>query len=215
MMPLMKLLDDPLLAARLVSVGAGAITMVGLFLLGSEIFKNKRIGALSAFLYAIYPFGLVYDRMALYDSLVGTFAVWGIYILILLVRRVRLDLAFFLGIIAGSGTLNKTSGFSTIYFLPLSLLLFDWKEKNRWHRLFRWVLFALFATGLTYLYYSILRLSPFFHIIDEKNTTFIFPIHEWLQHPFLLLVPNFTGLFSMDNRLYDNSLASTYCRCIY
>ena len=69
---LMRFVKDPLLASRLVSVFAGFATMIGLFFLGREIFKNRWIGILSAFLYLIFPFALVYDRMALYDSLVGT-----------------------------------------------------------------------------------------------------------------------------------------------
>src|SRR6185436_7623182 len=76
----MRFAHDPLLAGRLVSVVCGLLTMVGLFLLGREIFKNKWVGILSAGLYVLYPFALVYDRMALYDSMVGMFTVWSLYL---------------------------------------------------------------------------------------------------------------------------------------
>src|SRR6266852_1654782 len=67
---LMHVIHDPLLAGRMVSVFSGFVTTVGLFFLGKELFRNRWVGLLSSFLYVIYPFGLVYDRMALYDSLV-------------------------------------------------------------------------------------------------------------------------------------------------
>src|SRR4029079_11726665 len=87
----LKFFKDPLLAGRLVSVFAGLSTVIGLFFLGNEVFndlgkseKTKNleykifsfteqsvtVGLLTSFLYVIYPFGLVYDRMALYDSTV-------------------------------------------------------------------------------------------------------------------------------------------------
>src|SRR3989344_1220918 len=75
-MTFMRIVDDPLLASRLVSVGAGFLTMIGLFFLGREIFKNRWVGILSSATYLIYPFALVYDRMALYESLIGALMVW-------------------------------------------------------------------------------------------------------------------------------------------
>src|SRR3990167_7652447 len=121
----MKIINDPLLSGRIVSVFAGFLTMIGLFFLGREIFKNRWIGILSAFLYLIFPFALVYDRMALYDSLVGTFAVWRLYFEVLLIKKLRLDVALILGMILGGGVLTKTSGFFSIYLMPFTLLLFD------------------------------------------------------------------------------------------
>lgn len=183
-MTVMRFIKDPLLAGRLVSVGAGFFTLVGLFFLGREIFKNRWVGILSSALYLLFPMALVYDRMALYDSLVGTFAVWSLYFETLLVRRIRLDIALVLGMVLGGAVLTKSMGFFGVYLLPFSLILFDWKEKEKNRRLLRWVSLAFIATVLTYSYYSILRLSPFFHIINEKNAIFVFPFREWLSHPF-------------------------------
>ncbi len=191
----MKFIKDPLLASRCVSVMAGFATTIGLFFLGREVFKKTWIGLLSAAIYVIYPFGLVYDRMALYDSLVTAFTVWGLYLEILLVRRVRLDIALIAGLVIGGGVLNKTNGFFNIYFLPFTLILFDWSKKDRIRRLLKWIGLAIITTALVYLYYSVLRLSPFFHIIAEKDTTFIYPFKEWIQHPFTFFYGNLRGLF--------------------
>src|SRR3989344_2405472 len=68
----MKFINDPLVAARVVSVFAGIGTSIGLFFVTRQLFRNYWIGIISASLYVIYSFALVYDRMALYDGLVGT-----------------------------------------------------------------------------------------------------------------------------------------------
>lgn len=182
-MVLMRFISDPLLAGRTASVCAGLATMFGIFFLGREVFKNIWIGILSSFLYLLFPMALLYDRMALYDSLVGTFAIWGLYFAILFVRKVQLDFALILGMVTGMAALNKTNGFFTLYLLPFSLLIFDWKH-NAKIKLLKWLALSLVVAVFTYAYYSILRLSPFFHIIEEKNALFIYPFKEWIKHPF-------------------------------
>ena len=191
----LRFIADPLLAGRAVSVAAGFASMIGLFFLTRELFRNYRIGLFAAALYAVYPFALVYDRMALYDSLTAAFFVWALYVQIILVRKIRLDIALILGIVIGGGVLNKTIGFISVYLMPLSLLLFEAKQKERKVRFLKWALFALASVILVYIYYSVLRLSPFFHIINEKNALFIYPLKEWFTHPFQFLAGNLLGLW--------------------
>ncbi|MFH1832956.1 MAG: glycosyltransferase family 39 protein [Candidatus Levyibacteriota bacterium] len=191
----MRFIKDPLIAGRMVSVMAGFFSMIGLFFLGREIFKNRWVGIISSFLYVILPFSLVYDRMALYDSLVGTFAVWGLYFEILLIRKLRFDLALILGMILGGAVLTKTSGFFGIYLLPFSLLLFNFSKKDNLSKFLKWIVLAIIVVIFVYVYYSVLRLSPFFHIIDEKNAIFVYPFKDWLAHPFNYLWGNLVGLW--------------------
>ncbi len=200
MMISLRFIQDPLLAGRVVSVGAGFFTLIGMYFLGKEIFKSSKIGFISSALYVIFPMALVYDRMALYDSLVGTFAVWALFFIILLVRNIRLDIALILGMVIGGGVLTKTNAFFSIYLLPLSLILFDWKNKGLKNRLTKWVFFAAIAIVITYGFYSILRLSPFFHIIAEKNAIFVYPLREWLQHPLEFLIVNWQAFWDWVTR---------------
>jgi hypothetical protein len=137
----------------------------------------------------------MYDRMALYDSLSGTISIWCLYLTILLVRLVRLDVALLLGLSLGLGMLNKTSGFLSLYMLPGTLILFDWSKKNRMHRLFKWIGLALVAAIVSQLLYSILRLSPLYAMIGQKDTVFIYSFKEWLTHPFNFVQGNIHGLF--------------------
>lgn len=195
-MIIMRFVHDPLLAGRLVSVGAGLMTTLGLFFLGKEVFKNKWVGIVSSFLYVVFPFALVYDRLALYDSLVGTFAVWSLFIIVLLVRTLRLDVALILGLVIGGGLLTKTNAFFSLYLTPVSLILFNWHSSHLPKRLLKWAGLILVTSTLAYACYFILRLSPFFHIIDEKNTIFVFPLREWLMHPFEFFLSNWMGLWN-------------------
>ena len=142
---------------------------------------------------------LVYDRMALYDSLVGSFAVWSLFLVVLLARKVRLDIALILGMVVGGGVLTKTNAFFNIYLLPLSLILFNWKGevKKRW---MKWLSLAVLAVIIAYSFYSILRLSPFFHIITEKNAIFVYPLKEWVDHPFEFFIGNWQAFWDWGIR---------------
>lgn len=200
MMISLRFIQDPLLAGRVVSVGAGFLTLIGMYFLGREVFRSNKIGLISSALYIIFPMSLVYDRMALYDGLVGTFTVWGFLFIVLLVRTIRLDVALILGMVMGAGVLNKTNGFFNIYLLPLSLILFNWAERNIKKRLMKWLGLSVVAIVIAYALYSILRLSPFFHIIAEKNTLFVYPLKEWLQHPFEFFIGNWKAFWDWTNR---------------
>lgn len=195
-MVFMKFIKDPLLAGRLVSVISGFFTMLGLFVLTMELFKNKATSFLTMILYIFYPFAQVYDRMALMDGMVGTFAVWALYFSVLLVRKLRLDSAYTLGFIIGAGTLTKTSDFFSMYLLPFTIILFDFTKKPVLKRMVRWIVLVLFASALSYVLYSVLRLSPLFSQIDAKNALFVYPFSKWILHPFTFFWGNLNGLFS-------------------
>jgi len=200
MMISLRIIQDPLLAGRVVSVGAGFLTLIGMYFLGKEIFKSNKIGLISSALYVVFPMALVYDRMALYDSLVGTFAVWALFLIVLLVRKVRLDIALIFGMVAGGGVLTKTNAFFNIYLLPFSLLLFNWGERSVKNRLSKLIGLFVISVALTYGFYSILRLSPFFHIIAQKNAVFVYSFKEWLDHPLNFFTGNLRSFWDWVNR---------------
>lgn len=198
-MNFMRIFKEPLLASRMVSVFAGFGTLLGVFFLSLELFKKKRegstlnkifghllkindIGFISGFLFVLFPFALVYDRMALYDSLVACTIVWVLYAEVLLVRYIRLDIAIITGLVIGSAMLTKTSGFFGVYLLPFSVLLFDFKQKEWRKKFVEWIIFSFVAVIVSYSLYSVLRLSPFYYIIDEKNALFVRPLSVWVYN---------------------------------
>lgn len=193
-MLLMKVIEDPLLAGRVVSVLAGFGSLVGIFFLTNELFKNKKIALLASLIYVLYPFSLVYDRMALYDSLVAMFIIWSLYFEILLVRHLRLDIALILGMIIGGGMLTKTNANFAFILLPFLLLLFNFKDKHWKEKLGKFILLSLVSLVVANAIYAILRLSPFFYIIEEKNYLFIYPFREWITHPFTYFFNNIRSL---------------------
>ncbi len=190
-----RLFQDPLFAGRMVSVIGGFISLIGLVLLSRELFKNVSIGLFAAALYVISPFTLMYDRLALYDTWVATFSIWNLYLAVLLVKRLRLDIALIFGMMLGVGMLNKTSAFLSLYMLPVTLLLFDWKRPQLIKRFILWLGYGLVAAILSQIIYSVLRLSPFFYIISQKDVLFVYPLKEWLIHPFNFFQGNIHGLF--------------------
>ncbi len=197
MMVLLKVLKgvDPLFVGRLTSVVAGIGTLIGVCVLSWELFRDRRVSWFTGVLYVIIPFTLWYDRMAIYDSMVSLFSVWSLYLAVLLVRKVRLDIALLLGMVLGCGMLNKSSGFLSLYAMPLTLILFDWRKEHRFNRLARWAGLVIVSAVLSQVFYSVLRLSPFFHIVSQKDNVFIFSPREWLNQPFRFFAGNLKGMF--------------------
>lgn len=194
-MVLLRLIPgDPLFIGRLASVLAGIGSIVGIWFLSYELFGRKAIAFMSSILYLVSPFALVYDRMALYDSMVATFFIWNFYLAILLARRVKLDVALILGMMLGVGMLNKTSGFLSLYLLPMTLIVFDWQSDFRWKRFVQWVFLVAVATIISQLLYSVLRLSPLFSMVSQKDSVFVYSYGEWIKNPFLSLEGNLRGL---------------------
>lgn len=185
---------DPLYVGRLVSVLAGLGNLAGLWFLSFMLFRSIPVAFVTSLLYILSPFTLMYDRMALYDSLVSTFSIWSLYLSVLLVRSLRLDVALILGMVLGAGMLNKTSGFLSLVLLPVTLLLFEWR-KSSYRRIFSWIGLALVAAFISQGLYSILRLSPFFHLVGQKDAVFVYSLSEWLTHPFRFVEGNLRGLF--------------------
>lgn len=196
MMVTLKLINDPLIAGRMVSVLAGVFSIIALWFISYELFKNKRIAYLASLIYVVFPFAQVVDRMALYDSLSGAFTLWASYFSILLIRKARLDIAYTLGLTIGFGVLNKSTNFFSIYLLPFTLILFNYAKKNRLKRIIKVALLALFAVVLSIAMYSILRLSGLFHMVEQKNALFIYPFSEWINHPFDFFLGNLHGMIN-------------------
>lgn len=189
----MKFIKDPVTAGRTVSACAGLVSLLGLFVLGKTIFNKWKIGLLAAFLYLISPFSLVYDRISLMDGLLAALMIWVFIFEIIYVKTLQLDAAMVLGILIGFAALTKTSGFIALDLLPVFLLLFDWKNKYLKKNLLRWLGLSLIIVIISQGMYTILRLSPFYHIIAEKDRTFIYGFREWLSFPFPFQVENLLG----------------------
>lgn len=193
MYPMLKLFSDPLFAGRMVSVFSGSFSCVGIYLVGRTLF-TKRVGALAALAYFLSPFTFVYDRLALMDSLVSMFGIWSIYISILLAKSLRLDTALLLGMIAGLGTLTKSSAFFFIFNLPFTFVFLPLKKKELGQEVIKFIGLGLVSVVIVQVMYNILRLSPWFYLVRQKNYSFVLTASEFLHSPFSLFISNLHGL---------------------
>src|SRR3990167_2044966 len=132
-----KFIADPLVATRLVSVVAGFGSAIGIYLL-SRFLLGDKTAKIATFLYIILPFTLLYDRMALFDSLLTMLSIYSLYFSTLMAKKVKLDLAILAGVVIGLAMITKSSGVFFLYLLPFSLIFFNWKSKDFKKRLFIW-----------------------------------------------------------------------------
>lgn len=90
--------------------------------------------------------------------------------------------------------LTKTNANFAFILLPFLLLLIDYTKKTWKKDVLKLIGLSLVALIIANAMYAILRLSPFFYIIEEKNYLFIYPVREWLMHPFTYFIPNLRAL---------------------
>jgi 4-amino-4-deoxy-L-arabinose transferase-like glycosyltransferase len=193
MMPLFKIFEDPLYAGRILSVGAGLGTLLGLFLL-SQTFLSKRVALWTAFLYVITPFFVFFDRMALVDSMLAAFSVWSIYLAFLLIRFPRFDLAMILGYFLGGALLTKTPAFFTILTVPFTALISNLKSSNRQGRILRLAFLWLIALGIAVAIYNILRLGPSFSSLNARNQDYVLSPLDIVFRPWDPFLPHLGDL---------------------
>ncbi|MDO8487457.1 MAG: glycosyltransferase family 39 protein [Candidatus Curtissbacteria bacterium] len=188
-----RLISDPLVATRLVSVFAGLGSLLGVYFLARELFGTK-VAKIAGVLYIILPFTLLYDRMALFDSLLTMFCVWSVFLTYKMAKSPRLDYALLNGIILGLGLITKSSISFFLYLLPASLIVFDFKKELLIKRLSKWLGLSVITFAISETIYNALRVSPLFYMIDRKNHEFIRTFSEVIKNPFLHFSGNINSM---------------------
>lgn len=195
-----EFIADPLVAARLVSFFSGLASVIGIYLLSKELFRrlpynnSEKIALLSALLYVIIPFTLLYDRLALYDSLLTMLGLYAVFLSVKMVRKARLDIAMLNGFAIGLALITKSSGNFFLYFIPFSLIIFNFKSNKTVKKLVLWSTLSLVTLVITQIMYNSLRLSPLFYLIERKNLEFIRSIAEVKQDPLIFAISNFKAI---------------------
>ncbi len=188
--PFLKLIDDPLYAGRLASSVSGFITVVGMGYLG-YLLGNKKTGLIAMVLTALSPYLFFYYRFGVMESTLVAGSIWVCIFSILLARSRRLDVAMILGMVTGATILVKSSGMFFLLLIPFAYLLdFDWKKVFT-KSTYKYLLLVLVAWAIAGVIYNVQRLSPWMHMIGQKNAFFIVPYSE---------------IFNEINRLSNNFL---------
>lgn len=182
MLPL-KLFADPLFATRLTSVFAGLFTPLGLIYAG-HLLGNKKLGFVAAFLSLITPFLFFYDRFAVMESMLAASGVWLMNFGILLILTLRLDVALLLGILGGLALLVKSPALIYLLLIPISYPFLS-SEKIISKKSLNFVVLFVISSILAACIYNIQRLSPWMHMIGDKNNDFVVsPIEMLLKNPY-------------------------------
>lgn len=186
--PFLKLFSDPLFAGRLFGVASGFLALAGIFSLAFYLF-GKRAAYLASLVYIFNPYYLFYDRMALVDSAVNGFFIWFVFFSLILLKYPRLDLALIFGMLSGLGTLAKST--VRLFFLPFIFAPLSYFGQKNWiKKTINYFALVVISGSLALVFYNLQRLSPYMHFIEQKNTTFVKTIPEFLSNPFDPLIHN-------------------------
>lgn len=185
------LLPDPLLSARLAPVYAGTLSMLGLYLVGRNLY-SRRIGTMAAVLYIISPLMLFHDRMVLADVLLNT---WGVYTLLfslMCLKKGGLKHAVGLGLAMGLGMLSKLPG---VFFLFTPWVVWALVHRMRIGDLARRLLLAYGTAGLVISPVLVhpLRARALTEIgLKSMATSEALTVSGWME----LVTRNFTAVLS-------------------
>lgn len=182
--PFLKVFNDPLIAGRMLSVVCGLASIAGIFLLTYLLFKSRKTALLASFFYAISPFTMFFDRMALVDSMLSMFGIWSVCLTVLVAKYLRLDTAMLAGFALGGAWLTKSPAVFFIFLLPVSVFIAKLPKRVVSLRLLKLVSLWLVAFVIAFGLYNILRLGPNYHMIALRNQDYVFPLSQVLTNPF-------------------------------
>lgn len=188
--PLFKIVHDPLLAGRSLSLLAGFGSLVGIGVLSFVLFGNFLVAAFSSLMYAILPFTVFFDRMALVDSLLAMFSVWSLVFIVKFIKTLKLEYAMFLGFSVGAGLLTKSPAAISYLWLLLSIPFFFRRGDNLWKTLGKIIAGFLAAILISQAMCGVLRLGPGFQMIGSRNQDYLYTWKEVFSHPLIPLIDN-------------------------
>jgi len=186
--PFLKFFNDPLFAGRFVSVLTGLGSLLGIFVATYLLFKSKKAALVASFIYAISPFSIFFDRMALVDSMLSMFGIWTFVGVVVTARTLRLDVAMITGFLLGFSLLTKSTALFYVLLLPLALLIVNLKKTKKKTvkitSLLKVVLLFASSVIIAYGMYNILRLGPNFQLLSQRNFDYVYPYSHVLTSPF-------------------------------
>lgn len=185
MIPFFKVFSDPLIAGRMVSVISGVGTGIGVFVLTYLLFRSKKAGLIASAVYALSPFTIFFDRLALADAMLTTFGVWTLVFAVLTVSTIRLDFAMIAGFTLGGALLTKSPGIFFAILLPTAWILQEFPNTNKSRIIHLLKLGLLTASTLLigYALYNILRLGTNFQMIAIRNKDYVYGFRHLIEFP--------------------------------
>lgn len=192
--PVFKVISDPLIAGRVLSAVAGIVTAIGLGLASYLLFKKPRLSLITSLLWIILPYTVFFERMALVDGFLVMFIIWTFVFSLLSLRYLRLDMAMVAGFTLGFALLTKTPALFIAVLLPTLILLQD-RPLSSLSQAAKSIGLIVVIWIIGYAMYNILRLGPEFHMIAIRNADYVFPLSEVIRHPLFPLIPHLKDVF--------------------
>ncbi|MDD3679559.1 MAG: glycosyltransferase family 39 protein [Candidatus Shapirobacteria bacterium] len=181
--PFLKLFANPLVAGRLQAVLAGLLLPFVLWLLTVIFLPGKKTTpVLIVFLTIFCPYLLFHSRMALAESWLTLFAAGSVFFSYFLAKTRRLDVALLAGAWLGLSLLVKSQALFFLILFPLGTVFvpIDFSKKKL-NQVFKFFGLFLLSASIAYLIYNIQRLSPWMHMIAQKNQDFAVPLSVALK----------------------------------
>jgi 4-amino-4-deoxy-L-arabinose transferase-like glycosyltransferase len=184
-----------LLAGRIPSVAAGVLSVIAIYKLTEILFRSQKMAIVSGVLYIITPFLLLYDRLALFDSLLTCMLLWSTYFAVRTLKTLKWSDAILWGIFLGLALLSKPTALIFWVLLPFCVGILAWKDvlAKKFPRL---IMLSVTALILSQLMQSVERFSHVYGRMAEKNAQFQFTPRELVADPFQHMVGNIIGFFS-------------------
>ncbi len=187
----MSVISDPLLAGRIVSVIAGLFSLAGIMLAGRWL-QGRLVGLLAGAIYAVAPYTVFFDRMALADSVINMTAIWTFGLALLIPRRANSGRSSVLwgvalGLVMAIGVWTKLTAAFALPFPVLCLTLLPRKGRSiregARSLVVAYVVFAAIASLLVVMPYAEnqLRLTAT-HVFSSDELTVYHPVNVWMSN---------------------------------
>ncbi len=210
-----KILSDPLIAGRLVSVIAGFITFLGIYLLAKKLF-DKKAAIIAITLYVFNSLFLFFDRQALMESAICAVGIWAFYFLFEFIHKNSKKYAMSLGLVLGIGLFIKSTAFIFVIasFFLLIYSYFKAKNKSEFIKNCGIICLLIISTDLLLIinpeFWSTLGMNQ--RYVYSISDIFRLPVINWLTDIFLnikilivylnpfVLISSFAGIFLFVKR---------------
>jgi len=148
-------------------------------------FADVKVAVIMPVLILFTPYLLFFDRMALAESLLTLFGIGAFLFSYLLGKLRRLDLSLIAGVWLGLGLLVKSQALFFLILFPLGLIftIKDCQRKERNREITKFLALYFLIVIIALAIYNVQRLSPWMHIISQKNETFAVPLSQALREP--------------------------------
>ena len=175
-----EIINDPLVAGRLVAVALGGLGMLGIYGVG---------GFWAAIVYIVVPLFVFFDRQALMESTIACVNIWSLFFLIKFRQKKESRWGLGLGILGGLGLFVKSNAiiFCFLPFVYLIYLLVRVKKAKEKQNIF-WGLMIMFVSGLVILMplliqpnaINIIKMGDRFNLTSKELLSL--PIAHWWQN---------------------------------